>query len=273
MKQAMAHLLIFDALNLIRRLHAALGKQPLDTNALLLATRQRLLSTVQGILGEVQPTHVIAVFDGEQPSWRHSLYPDYKLGRTPMPEELLQGMELLQAALWECGVDSLLTAGDEADDLIATLSQQLTQRQQQVTLISTDKGFCQLLPSGLQIRDYFNRRWLDQAFVMNQYGLRAEQLVDYWALSGVSGSHIKGVAGIGAKSASALLQEFGSLDQILAQEGTEHRLVRRVQEQITEARLAQTLVRLRLDIPLGFNLKDIRYSPPTKEPRSASRLA
>ena len=262
MNHAMAHLLIFDALNLIRRLHAALGKQPLDATTLLLATQQRLLNTVQGILNEVRPSHVIAVFDGEQPSWRHSIYPDYKLGRTPMPEELQQGMEQLQATLWQCGVDSLLTAGDEADDLIASLSHQLTQRHQQVTLISTDKGFCQLLPSGLQIRDYFNRRWLDQEFVLNQYGIKAEQLVDYWALSGVSGSHIKGVAGIGAKSATALLQEFGSLEQILAQRGEEHRLVRRVQEQAAAAQLAQTLVRLRLDIPLGFNLKAIRYSPP-----------
>lgn len=262
MNHAMAHLLIFDALNLIRRLHAALGKQPLDATALLLATQQRLLNTVQGILNEVRPSHVIAVFDGEQPSWRHSIYPDYKLGRTPMPEELQQGMEQLQATLWQCGVDSLLTAGDEADDLIATLSHKLTQRQQQVTLISTDKGFCQLLPSGLQIRDYFNRRWLDQEFVLSQYGIKAEQLVDYWALSGVSGSHIKGVAGIGAKSATALLQEFGSLEQILAQQGEEHRLVKRVQEQAAAAQLAQTLVRLRLDIPLGFNLKAIRYSPP-----------
>jgi protein Xni len=260
----MAHLLIFDALNLIRRLHAALAKQALDEAALLIATRQRLSSTVQGILAEVAPTHVIAVFDGEQPSWRHDIYPAYKQGRSPMPAELQQGMEQLQTTLWECGVDSLLTEGDEADDLIATLSQQLTQRQQQVTLISTDKGFCQLLPSGIQIRDYFNRRWLDRAFVQAQYGVTPEQLVDYWALSGVPGSHIKGVAGIGAKSATALLQEFGSLAQMLAVEAGENRLLKRVQEQSTDARLAQTLVRLRLDIPLGFNLKAIRYTPPTE---------
>ena len=259
----MAHLLIFDALNLIRRLHAALGKQALDGQALLIATQQRLMTTVQGILSEVNPTHVIAVFDGEEPSWRHQLYPAYKQGRTPMPPELQHGLEALQDSLWQCGVDSLLTEGDEADDLIATLSQQLTQRQQQVTLISTDKGFCQLLPSGLQIRDYFNRRWLDAAFVAEQYGVTPEQLVDFWALAGVNGSNIKGVSGVGAKSATRLLQQYGSLEQILAADPTESRALQLVQHQVDNARLAQTLVRLRLDIPLGFNLKAIRYSPPT----------
>ena len=158
---AMAHLLIFDALNLIRRLHAAIGKQPLPAESLLKATCQRVQQTVRGILDEVTPSHVIAVFDGESPSWRHELYPEYKAGRSPMPPELATGMEALQESLWHCGVDALLSEGDEADDLIATLNQQLFLHQQQVTLISTDKGFCQLLDTGIQIRDYFNRRcWI-----------------------------------------------------------------------------------------------------------------
>lgn len=262
----MAHLLIFDALNLIRRLHAALGKQALDGQALLIATQQRLMTTVQGILSEVNPTHVIAVFDGEEPSWRHQLYPAYKQGRSPMPPELQHGLEALQDSLWQCGVDSLLTEGDEADDLIATLSQQLTERQQRVTLISTDKGFCQLLPSGIQIRDYFNRRWLDAAFVAEQYGVSPEQLVDFWALAGVNGSNIKGVSGVGAKSATRLLQQYGSLEQILAADPAESRALQLVQQDVDNARLAQTLVRLRLDIPLGFNLKAIRYFPPRVTP-------
>ena len=257
----MAHLLIFDALNLIRRLHAALGKQALDSQALLLATEQRLERTVLGILHEVSPSHVIAVFDGEAPSWRHQLYPEYKAGRTPMPAELQSGMPSLQESLWRCGVDSLLTDGDEADDLIATLNQQMSQHRQAVTLISTDKGFCQLLDSGIQIRDYFNRRWLDSTFVQHEYGLLPRQLVDFWALTGLSGSHIKGVPGIGPKSATELLQQHDTLAQLLATDpGTDKRL-QKIHANQHEALLAQTLVRLRCDIPLGFNLKEIRYSP------------
>lgn len=254
----MAHLLIFDALNLIRRVHAALGKQALPPEAQLLATRARLQQTVRLILEEVRPTHVIAIFDGEAPSWRHQLYPAYKLGRTPMPAELQAGLEDLQGDLWNAGVDALLSDGDEADDLVASLSLQLTSRQQPVTLISTDKGFCQLLPSGLQIRDYFNRRWLDEDFVQAQFGVHSHQLVDYWALTGLSGSNIKGVPGIGPKTASQLLQRYASLEEILHTPDTDKPL-QKIQEHADIAQLAQTLVRLRLDIPLGFNLKAIRY--------------
>ena len=84
----MAHLLILDALNLIRRLYAAQPAQALPTEAALQATRQTLLRTVQALLAQFRPTHVLAVFDGEQPSWRHDRYPEYKAGRSPMPEPL-----------------------------------------------------------------------------------------------------------------------------------------------------------------------------------------
>ena len=88
---------------------------------MLQASCQRLQQTVRTILSEVNPSHVVAVFDGDSPSWRHQLYPAYKAGRSPMPPELANGMEQLQDSLWQCGVDSLLSEGDEADDLVATL--------------------------------------------------------------------------------------------------------------------------------------------------------
>lgn len=84
--------------------------------------------------------------------------------------------------------------------------------------------------------------------------------MDYWALCGLAGSNIKGVPGIGPKGAAELLQQYGSLDAMLQVEADDKRL-HKVQQAAAEARLAQTLVRLRQDIPLGFNLKDIRYTP------------
>jgi len=256
----MAHLLILDALNLIRRLYAAQPLQTLPAEAALKATRQTLMRTVQALLAQFRPTHVLAVFDGEQPSWRHGCYPEYKAGRSPMPEPLRQGLDSLQAALWELGIDSLLSEGDEADDLIATLSHQLCRRQQAVTLISTDQGFCQLLDSGLQIRDHFNKRWLDAAYVQHSFGVQPAQLVDFWSLTGIGGANIKGVPGIGPKGARALLTEYGDLEQLLA-DPAPGKAAAKVQAHAEAALLAQKLVRLQLDIPLGFNLRDIRYPP------------
>ncbi|GAA4497133.1 flap endonuclease Xni [Pseudaeromonas paramecii] len=256
----MAHLLLLDAMNLIRRLYAVQERQQADHQSRLLATAQTMERAVGSILAEVAPSHVLAVFDGQGDSWRKALYPDYKAGRNAMPEALAEGLELLQARLWSLGVDALLSDTDEADDLIATLMAGMASHGQPVTLISTDKGFCQLLPQGLQIRDYFNKRWLDEAFVRQHFGVPSTALVDYWALCGLAGSNIKGVPGIGPKGAAELLGQYGNLDTLLSVEAADKRL-HKVQQAADEARLAQTLVRLRQDIPLGFNLKDIRYTP------------
>jgi hypothetical protein len=109
-----------------------------------------------------------------------------------MPDELREGLADLQDAFWECGVDALLSQTDEADDLIATLASGIAQHGASATIISTDKGFCQLICPQIRVRDYFNKRWLDAAFVQQQYGVTPTQLVDFWALTGISGSNIKG---------------------------------------------------------------------------------
>ena len=257
------HLLIIDALNLIRRLHAVQAQQALTPAQALVATRANLINTCRKLLANSEPTHVIAVFDGEVHSWRKEVYPAYKEGRTPMPPELREGLATLQDAFWECGVDALLSETDEADYLIATLASGIASHGHQATIISTDKGFCQLICQQIRVRDYFNKRWLDAAFVQQQYGVAPAQLVDFWALTGISGSNIKGVPGIGPKTATQLLLQYGNLAAMLEacqQEDAAKPLIKLRQHQ-DEALLAQRLVRLQRDIPLGFNLRDIRYPP------------
>ncbi|WP_439836742.1 flap endonuclease Xni [Aeromonas enteropelogenes] len=261
------HLLIIDALNLIRRLHAVQAQQALTPAQALVATRANLINTCRKLLAASEPTHVIAVFDGESDgevhSWRKEVYPAYKEGRTPMPAELREGLGELQDAFWECGVDALLSETDEADDLVATLACGIARRGHQATIISTDKGFCQLICPQIRIRDYFNKRWLDATFVQQHYGVTPAQLVDFWALTGVSGSNIKGVPGIGPKTATQLLQQYGDLATLLTacQQEEAPKALRKLQQHQEEALLAQRLVRLQQDIPLGFNLRDIRYPP------------
>ncbi|MGY3922703.1 flap endonuclease Xni [Aeromonas jandaei] len=257
------HLLIIDALNLIRRLHAVQSQQALTPAQALVATRANLVNTCRKLLANSEPTHVIAVFDGEVHSWRKEIYPAYKEGRTPMPPELREWLGTLQDAFWECGIDALLSETDEADDLIATLASGIAQHEARATIISTDKGFCQLICPQIQIRDYFNKRWLDAAFVEQQYGVAPTQLVDFWALTGIGGSNIKGVPGIGPKTATQLLLQYGDLATMLAASEQEEaaKALLKLRQHREEALLAQRLVRLQQDIPLGFNLRDIRYPP------------
>ncbi len=256
-------LLIIDALNLIRRLHAVQAQRHQHEQRALAATGAALSHAAGRLLGQFKPSHVVAVFDGAPVGFRHRLYPEYKAGRKPMPEALANYLGELQQQLWQLGIDALLSDTDEADDLIATLTTTLAQHRKRSIIVSTDQGFCQLLGPHTRIWDHFNQRWLDEELVRQQYGLEVNQLVDYWALTGVSGSQLKGVPGIGPKRAKALLQQFGTLDLLLAASpGTKEEST--VHHHKHDALLSRQLVKLVDDIELGFNLQDLRYPPPTK---------
>ncbi|MBK0003473.1 flap endonuclease Xni [Erwinia sp. S38] len=245
------HLLIIDALNLIRRIHAVQGSPCQE--ACLNAVRQLLLHS--------QPTHAVAVFDDEdrQESWRHQLLPDYKAGRSPMPDSLRDEMPLLRAAFASVGIASWHSAGDEADDLAATLASKIASAGHQATIVSTDKGYCQLLAPQIMIRDYFQKRWLDVPFIAAEFGVAPTQLTDYWGLAGIGSSKIPGVAGIGGKSATQLLQQFGSLAEIYRQiDAVPDKWRNKLIEHQEMAGICKQVATLRTDLQLEGNLKELR---------------
>ncbi|MEG3110698.1 MULTISPECIES: flap endonuclease Xni [Pantoea] len=246
------HLLIIDALNLIRRLHAVQGSPCVD--GCVAALRQ--------LLGHTQPTHVVAVFDGEtrHQGWRHDLLPDYKSGRPPMPEDLQAEMPALQEAFRAAGVSCWIADQDEADDLAATLAVKMAEAGHQATIVSTDKGYCQLLAPAIRIRDYFQKRWLDVPFIAAEFGVAPQLLPDYWGLCGISSSKIPGIAGIGPKSAKELLQQFGTLEGIyqqLDQVPTKWRKKLQAEQQM--AQISRQVATLKQDLVLQGNLKTLRY--------------
>lgn len=251
-------LLIIDALNLIRRLYAVQEQRHQEEQAALAATSAALIHAARRLLFQFKPSHVVAVFDGAPVGFRHHIYPDYKAGRKPMPTALAQYLSQLQQDLWQLGIDALLSDTDEADDLIATLARTLSRHGKSSIIVSTDQGFCQLLSPHIQLWDHFKQRYIDAQHVQQQYGLQVSQLVDYWALTGVSGSQIKGVPGIGPKRAQGLLQRRETLDKLLAVPG-ESKEENTVIKHKDQALLARQLVKLVDDIELGVNLQDLRH--------------
>ncbi|MDE1225347.1 flap endonuclease Xni [Vibrio aestuarianus] len=252
------HLVIIDALNLIRRVHSA---QP-DPNDIV-RTIETTSRTLHRIINEAQPTHIIAVFDHhlQDRGWRAEILPSYKEGRKPMPEPLQLGLESIQQAWWELGIDSLLSDGDEADDLVATLATKVASHGEKVTIISTDKGYCQLLSPTLQIRDYFQHRWLDAPFIEQEFGVKPQQLTNYWGLTGMSSSQVPGIPGVGPKAAKEILTQFDDIEQAYASDELVKKYRKKFDEHIEMARICKQVATLKTDIELGFNLQDIRFIP------------
>ncbi|GAL24970.1 DNA polymerase I [Vibrio variabilis] len=147
------HLVIIDALNLIRRVHAV---QP-DPNDIE-RTIQTTSRTLRRIVDEAQPTHIIAVFDHHEQDrgWRGDILPEYKQNRKSMPEPLYNGLDKIQDAWWQLGIDSLLSEGDEADDLVATLAVKVASHGEKVTIVSTDKAIANCSPQRYKFATTFS---------------------------------------------------------------------------------------------------------------------
>lgn len=263
-----AKVVLIDALNLIRRIYAVQERPFLMNNELADNTKQQVLSNtikacttaVSNILNHETPTHALAVFDSQKPCWRYDLYPDYKKGRKKMPEHLLNTLPTIQDAIMELGVDSLDPDQDEADDVIATLAIKVALRDQQVTIVSTDKCFLSLLSNNIHVYDYFNRRYLDDEYIGDKFSVKSSQLIDLWSLTGDTTNKIPGVAGIGQITAAELINQYGSLKAILNADDIKSSVAKKLDENKDALLISHQLLSLKLDIPLGFNLKDIRLS-------------
>ena len=255
-----ATLLIIDAMNLIRRIYAVQEKQHQQSQAVLNATNSTACNALKKLTKLHHPTHVICVFDSHAKSWRHQIYPQYKQGRKPIPEQLKADLENIQDSFYEMGIESLVTECDEADDLIATLTTKMAKNGHKSIIVSTDKGFYQLLDKQTLIYDYFQNSYTDAGRVLNKMSLSVDKLIDFWAITGISSSAIKGAEGVGEKGALALFHQYQNLQCMLDAPNNEKdkRLIK-VKNQKQEVLLAKQLVTLKTDIELGFNLQDLRY--------------
>ncbi|MDD5723805.1 MAG: 5'-3' exonuclease H3TH domain-containing protein [Syntrophales bacterium] len=252
-------LLLIDALNLIRRVYAA---QPGDDGpGRVDDSLKTSLHSLQRALRECQPTHAICVFDGHEPSWRHSLYPEYKAGRVPMPEILDSNMNRFKDAFLKIGVPSVYFPNLEADDIIATLTGKVAARGGGVIILSTDRLFLQLVSDLVVVRDHFQRVDIDRTYIHEKLHVRPDQVVDLFALAGYATNNIPGVPAVGIKTAAKLLGDLETLDTILSVAHTiKGKLGETLYRHADKACLSRSLVRLKDTTELGLNLKSFRYT-------------
>jgi protein Xni len=260
--------MIIDALNLIRRIYAAQERPFLQISSDISdATKQQIIhntiaaieQAIKKLLITINPSHAIVVFDAPGQSWRHEIYPEYKAGRQPMPTILAEGMEQVRQAITNTGITLHQQEGQEADDLIGALAKKVEQSQHQSTIVSTDKGFLQLLSDDIEVYDYFSRKYLTARYVEDKFGVNPHQLINYWSLVGDSSNHIPGLAGIGPKAALDILLKHQSMKEALSSELLTKKLREKLQDNLETFKLCRQLVAIKSDIQLG--LKDIRLQP------------
>ena len=246
------HAYAYRAFYAIRSLNAPDGS---PTNAIY-----GFLKMLGRMRATVNPTHVAVIWDGGLSSERTAAHPEYKAQRPPMPDGLAVQMDGMVEYLRAAGLASWCRDGVEADDWIAVAARRAVDVGARVVIASADKDFMQLVSARVGLLnpgDKSERIWTDVE-VMAKTGVRPEQIVDWLSLVGDSVDNIPGVPGVGPKTATGLLQQFGSLDALylrLPEVKSD-----RVRESLTAARGAmvrnQELIRLRDDVGAEFQLAD-----------------
>lgn len=243
--------LLVDGFNLIRRIYEARPEPDIDS--VITASLQSL----QRALREHTPTHVVMVFEDHDRTWRHLLYKDYKANRSPTPTALTESMAAFVASFQKIGVYSFSLESYEADDVIATFAYGIDAAENDAVILSSDKIYLQLLSPHIRIVNHFEHKDITGTDVVERYGVKKQQLIDYWALVGDSSNNIKGVPGVGPKSAVSLLARYDNLYEILSSSETDT-VTLKVIKNMALARRCKQLVTLKTDVELGTNLRRFR---------------
>jgi len=166
------------------------------------------------LLDQHQPSHIAAVLDRPEPTFRHKAYDQYKANRDVMPDDLQVQIPHIREILKAFNIRAVDKVGFEADDLIGTLALRAATDGCEVVIISGDKDLCQLIGPKIIMLDTMKDKVMDRAAVEAKYGLGPGHIIDMLALTGDTSDNVPGVPGIGPKTAQSLLSQFGSLDAI-----------------------------------------------------------
>jgi DNA polymerase-1 len=175
-----------------------------------------VVNMLQKFLRDAQPTHIAVVFDAPGRTFRDDLFEAYKAHRPPMPDELRSQIEPLLATVEALGLPLLRVTGVEADDVIGTLARHSTAAGMQVVISTGDKDMAQLVDDRVTLINTMFDTTLDRAGVKAKFDVEAGQIIDYLALVGDASDNLPGVPKVGPKTAAKWLQQYGSIDALVA---------------------------------------------------------
>ncbi len=216
------------------------------------------------LLEQHTPTHIAAVLDRPEPTFRHQAYDQYKANRAVMPDDLQAQIPHIRDVIEAFNIRAIGKAGFEADDIIGTLALKAAADGCEVVIISGDKDLCQLIGERVTMLDTMKDKVMDPAAVRGKYGLDPAHIVDMLALTGDSSDNVPGVPGIGPKTAQSLLEQFGSLDGIYERldEVTQKKARTALEQNRELAYLSKRLVTIDTGVELDCAWQDCRLVPP-----------
>ena len=266
----MDKLFLLDAYALIYRSYYAFIKNPrinskgLNTSAIL-----GFLNTLNEVLTKEKPTHIGVAFDHGK-TFRNEAFPAYKAQREETPEDIKQSVPIIKQLLEAYHIPILQAEGFEADDVIGTLATEAGNAGIATYMLTPDKDYGQLVgPNVFMYRPRHGGGYeiMGEKEVMDKYGIASpSQVVDLLALMGDTADNFPGCPGVGEKTASKLVQEFGSIDALLHHtDQLKGKMREKVEQATDDIRMSHFLATIRTDVPIALNLEELKVTEPDEE--------
>lgn len=257
-------IVIIDGNSLINRAYYAIQRPMMNSEGMYTQGIYGFLSMLGKIRTEYRPTHILVAFDKSGPTFRHLEYAEYKAGRRKMPQELAMQIPVLKDILDAMGILRYEADGFEADDIIGTTAKMAEAAGLPAFVITGDRDALQLATDKTSViitkKGISEFKLYDDAAMLEEYGFDHEQFVDFKALRGDPSDNIPGIPGVGEKTAAKLIQEFGSLEELIkrADEIENDKLRTRVEENANSALMSKRLAEIVTTVPVDYGIEDTR---------------
>jgi DNA polymerase-1 len=231
----------------------------LPTNALYGFT-----TMLSRVVRDEAPDYLAVVFDSKAKTFRHDLYPDYKANRDIPPEELAQQFPYFEPLVEAFNIATLRQDGFEADDIIGTMAKKGEAAGMAVTIVSGDKDMMQLITPHVHMLDTMKDKRFEKAEVIEKFGVPPEQVIEVMGLMGDSSDHIPGVKGVGPKTATELIQKYGSIEELYKNidDIEKAKLKEKLETDKDNALLSRQLVTIDTEMKLDCKVEDLKVKEP-----------
>jgi len=207
-----------------------------------------------------KPTHFAVIFDSARKTFRNEIYADYKANRSEAPDDLVPQFEYIRKSVLAFNLPSVDLINYEADDLIATYTEQILAKGAKVTIVSSDKDLMQLYKKEVRLYDPMKNKFVTPEDIVNKFGVDSKKVIDVQALAGDPSDNVPGVPGIGIKTAAELINKYGTLEKLLenAQEIKQNKRRETLIENKDKAIISKKLVTLKKDAPIDRKIEEFK---------------
>ncbi|NCB41741.1 MAG: DNA polymerase I [Clostridia bacterium] len=261
-------IIIIDGNSLVNRAYYAIQRPMITADGLYTQGVYGFLSMLNKIRNDYKPTHMLVAWDRKAPTFRHEEFADYKAGRQKMPPELAMQLPILKDVLHAMNIAMYEIDGYEADDILGTVAKRAEEIELKPYIITGDKDALQLATDKTSViitkKGISEFAMYDEDAIQLEYGFSHEQFIDYKGLRGDPSDNIPGIPGVGEKTAIKLIQEFGSIENLIENldKIDSLKLREKIKENTQIALMSKRLATIFTDLPLNFSIEDCRIKRP-----------